>query len=103
MRFTGIDKWNGMKYDFELTNVEIGYNSEIEENMICCTIKTDKDKLDIAEFITDGKVERTDSNIHQNLFELLEDLFEPETPRITVPETAIYDALDELIELENNK
>lgn len=91
--FHGEDDFTGEKYAFNLLG------KEIEDGMVKATIVTAHGTMEIAEHITDGKVERTDSNIRINQLDSLAGLFEADRPALApvedyVPLQAIWDALD---------
>ena len=91
--FHGEDDFTGEEYAFNL------HGKEIEDGMVKATIVTAHGTMEIAEHITDGKVERTDSNIRINQLDSLAGLFEADRPALApaedyVPLQAIWDALE---------
>ena len=91
--FHGEDDFTGEEYAFNI------FGKEIEDGMVKATIVTAHGAMEIAEHITDGKVERTDSNIRINQLDSLAELFEADRPALApvegyVPLQAIWDALE---------
>ena len=91
--FHGEDDFTGEEYAFNL------HGKEIEDGMVKATIVTAHGAMEIAEYIADGKVERTDSNIRINQVDRLAGLFEADRPALApaedyVPLQAIWDALE---------
>ena len=67
--------------------------------MVKATIVTAHGTMEIAEYIADGKVERTDSNIRINQLDNIAPLFASDRPALApvdgyVPLQAIWDALE---------
>ena len=91
--FHGEDDFTGEQYAFNI------YDKEVEDGMVKATIVTAHGTMEISEHITDGKVERTDSNIRINQLDNIARLFEADRPALApvedyVPLQAIWDALE---------
>lgn len=91
--FHGVNDFTGNQYAFNLCD------KEIEDGMVKANIVTARGKMEIAEHIADGKVERTDSNICINQLDSLSGLFKADRPALApaedhVPLQAIWDALE---------
>jgi len=99
-QYTGVDEFTGQSYAFDLYGVKILKNFEdTGADMITATLVTAKGQCEINEWVNDGEIARTDSNIltsdeSNEINELLGFEYPRLDPYPQVPD-AIFDALQE--------